>query len=104
MPLRSEEKLAVITSIMQNTQLRLEEKNTQVMQLIASEPKPCADTEQATSHEGDALSPKEKVALITSNLQETLNPEILEDVLFKQQRPLIIYWGMKACIDTASTL
>ncbi|KAI9704551.1 MAG: hypothetical protein M1820_005464 [Bogoriella megaspora] len=39
------------------------------------------------------LTPQEKIALITSNLQETLNPEIVEDVIIKQNRPLIIYWG-----------
>ena len=38
-------------------------------------------------------SAEEKYALITSNLQEVLNPEIIKDVLEKQNRPLIIYWG-----------
>ncbi len=40
------------------------------------------------------LSPQEKLALIKENLQEVLKPEILEDVIIKQNRPLIIYWGI----------
>lgn len=49
------------------------------------------------SHASTAASspqtPAEKFALITSNLQEVLNPEIIHDVLEKQNRPLVIYWG-----------
>ncbi|KAI9675196.1 MAG: hypothetical protein M1829_003556 [Trizodia sp. TS-e1964] len=41
----------------------------------------------------DSLSPQEKVALIKENLQEVLKPEIIEDIVVKQNRPLIIYWG-----------
>ena len=40
-----------------------------------------------------ALSPQERIALIKENLQEILKPEILEDVIVKQDRPLKIYWG-----------
>jgi tyrosyl-tRNA synthetase len=39
------------------------------------------------------LSPQDKLALIKENLQEILKPEILEDVILKQNRPLVIYWG-----------
>ncbi|KAH0542927.1 hypothetical protein FGG08_002696 [Glutinoglossum americanum] len=39
------------------------------------------------------LSAQEKIALINQNLQEVLKPEILEDVIVKQNRPLIVYWG-----------
>lgn len=39
------------------------------------------------------LSPREKIEKITANLQEVLNPEIIEDVVLKQNRPLIVYWG-----------
>lgn len=35
----------------------------------------------------------DKFKLITSNLQEVLNPEIIEEVLKKNERPLKIYWG-----------
>lgn len=39
------------------------------------------------------MSIEDKLALITTNLQEVLNPEIIEDVLKNQKRPLVIYWG-----------
>ncbi|QIW99778.1 hypothetical protein AMS68_005296 [Peltaster fructicola] len=38
-------------------------------------------------------SAADKLKLITSNLQEVLNPEIIEEVLSKNERPLKIYWG-----------
>lgn len=38
-------------------------------------------------------SPTERLRLITSNLQEILNPEIIEEVVNKNERPLRIYWG-----------
>lgn len=41
----------------------------------------------------DDLTPEEKVSLICSNLQEVLKKEIIEDVIVKQNRPLVIYWG-----------
>ncbi|KAF3906388.1 hypothetical protein ABW20_dc0104687 [Dactylellina cionopaga] len=39
------------------------------------------------------LGPKEKIALITRNLQEVLGEDIIIDVIEKQNRPLKIYWG-----------
>lgn len=39
------------------------------------------------------LTPQEKLELVKVNLQEVLHPEILEDVIVKQNRPLVIYWG-----------
>ena len=42
--------------------------------------------------ESAKLSVGDKLALITQNLQEVLNPEIIEDVL-RQDQPLCIYWG-----------
>ncbi|KAI9792748.1 MAG: hypothetical protein M1833_001029 [Piccolia ochrophora] len=41
----------------------------------------------------DSLNAQQKVALIKENLQEVLKPEILEDVICKENRPLAIYWG-----------
>ena len=41
----------------------------------------------------DDLSPQDKLTLITQNLQEVLRPELLEDIVVKQNRPLKIYWG-----------
>lgn len=46
------------------------------------------------------LSPDESIALIHENLQEVLRPEIIEDVIKKENRPLKIYWGK----DTVSLL
>lgn len=42
---------------------------------------------------GATLSASEKYHLISSNLQEVLNKEIIEEVLNKNERPLRIYWG-----------
>ena len=39
------------------------------------------------------LSPPEKIALIKEQLQEVLREDIIEDVIIKEKRPLIIYWG-----------
>lgn len=39
------------------------------------------------------LSPEQKLALIKSNLQEVLHEEILEDIVLKQKRSLVLYWG-----------
>ncbi|KAI5797937.1 tRNA synthetases class I-domain-containing protein [Peziza echinospora] len=39
------------------------------------------------------MNPQEKIALITSGLQEVLKLNILEDVLIKENRNLKIYWG-----------
>ncbi|KAL1632877.1 Tyrosine--tRNA ligase cytoplasmic [Diplodia intermedia] len=41
----------------------------------------------------DTMSPDAKLALINENLQEVLNPEIMEEVVNKGERPLRIYWG-----------
>jgi len=45
------------------------------------------------SSESSPQTADEKYALITSNLQEVLNPEIIKEVLEKKERPLVIYWG-----------
>lgn len=39
------------------------------------------------------LSPQEKLDLIKSKLQEVLHEEILEDIVLKQKRSLVLYWG-----------
>ena len=41
----------------------------------------------------ESLSATEKITLIHENLQEVIKPEIIEDVILKQGRPLKIYWG-----------
>lgn len=40
-----------------------------------------------------ANTASEKFDLIKKNLQEVLNPEIIEEILNKNERPLKIYWG-----------
>ena len=37
--------------------------------------------------------PVEQYNLITKGLQETLNGQIIKDVLEKENRPVKIYWG-----------
>ncbi|KAI9781896.1 MAG: hypothetical protein M1816_002160 [Peltula sp. TS41687] len=39
------------------------------------------------------MDAQQKLSLVKQNLQEVLKPEILEDVIVKQGRPLKIYWG-----------
>ena len=45
---------------------------------------------------GESLSADEKIGLLYENLQEVLKPEIIDDVIRRQNRPLIIYWGIYA--------
>ncbi|KAK5145144.1 Tyrosine--tRNA ligase cytoplasmic, partial [Oleoguttula sp. CCFEE 6159] len=44
----------------------------------------------------EAMSPQDKIALINKNLQEVLNPEIIEDVIVKQNRPLALAHFLQA--------
>ncbi|CCH41211.1 Tyrosyl-tRNA synthetase, cytoplasmic [Wickerhamomyces ciferrii] len=37
--------------------------------------------------------PEEQFKLITKNLQEVLNPQIIKEILEKNERPLKVYWG-----------
>ena len=39
------------------------------------------------------LSPEESIALINSNLAETLGQDIIDNVILKEKRPLKVYWG-----------
>lgn len=47
----------------------------------------------ATSELAQKLTPEERIALIHSNLQEVLKPEIIKDIIVKEDRALSIYWG-----------
>lgn len=40
------------------------------------------------------LSREERLKLIHQNLQEVLKPDIIEQIVLKEDRPLKIYWGM----------
>ncbi len=39
------------------------------------------------------IDPKEAYELITKNLQEVLNGQIIKNVLEVEKRPLKVYWG-----------
>jgi tyrosyl-tRNA synthetase len=39
------------------------------------------------------LSPEQKLALIKEQLAEIMNLPIIENIVLKEQRPLIVYWG-----------
>lgn len=41
----------------------------------------------------EALTPPERLALIKENIHEILRPELIDDVVLHQSRPLQIYWG-----------
>lgn len=46
-----------------------------------------------SSTHADSLTVEEKIALIERGLQEQLKPEIIHDILRKNERPPVIYWG-----------
>lgn len=52
----------------------------------------------------ETLSAQEKIALIHENLQEVLKADIIEDVIIKQNRPLVIYWGMPQALHICPAL
>ncbi|KAG5794557.1 hypothetical protein H9Q69_006373 [Fusarium xylarioides] len=39
------------------------------------------------------MSPEESITFIKANLAEVLNPEIIDNVILKESRPLRVYWG-----------
>lgn len=39
------------------------------------------------------MTPQEKLDLIKLNLDEVMKGEIIEEIVLKEQRPLVIYWG-----------
>ncbi|KAI0136610.1 tRNA synthetases class I-domain-containing protein [Xylariales sp. AK1849] len=39
------------------------------------------------------MTPEESIALIKANVAEVLNPEIIDNVILKEKRPLKVYWG-----------
>ena len=43
--------------------------------------------------DGSDLAPEQSLALIKDQLQEVLKEDIIEDVILKQKRPLVVYWG-----------
>ncbi|KAK9421934.1 putative Tyrosine--tRNA ligase [Seiridium unicorne] len=39
------------------------------------------------------MTPEESLALVKANLAEILNPEIIDNVILNEKRPLKVYWG-----------
>ncbi|KAF5632015.1 tyrosyl-tRNA synthetase [Fusarium sp. NRRL 52700] len=39
------------------------------------------------------MTPEESITLIKASLVEVLNPEVIDDVILKEKRPLRVYWG-----------
>jgi protein-L-isoaspartate O-methyltransferase len=71
------------------------EKKIEELQAQLADAKSRLQKSQAESYSNDAaakLSDEEKMALITVNLKEVLNPEIMEAAL-KKGGPLKVYWG-----------
>ncbi|KAK3114435.1 Tyrosine--tRNA ligase cytoplasmic [Teratosphaeriaceae sp. CCFEE 6253] len=71
-------------------------KNTCIIQYDGGHRRLCArDTAVMAQSTGAQLAstPDEKFDLISANTQELLNPEIIKDILEKNERPLKIYWG-----------
>jgi hypothetical protein len=93
----AEEHLALLDQILQDPGLTAEEKIGRANNLRRprshSTSKSQSKSPTQTNGAGPDLDSKQKLDLITSNLQECLNREIMEDVLFKENRPLRIYWG-----------
>jgi hypothetical protein len=71
------------------------EKKIEELQAQLVDAKSRLQKSQAESYSNDAaakLSDEDKLALITVNLKEVLNPEIMEAAL-KKGGPLKVYWG-----------
>ena len=65
--------------------------------LLSSRKRRERERESSTIIMATPADPRDKIALITKNLQEVLNPELLEDVIVKEDRPLVVYWGQWYC-------
>lgn len=91
----AEDRLVEITAVLGNTHLSQEEKNAKIAALASGLGSEKALGSKATdaADQSANMTSAQKVALITSNLQEVLNVEILEDVLNKEGRAPVIYWG-----------
>lgn len=92
-----EEIVTLIAAIVRDANLSPEQKNTRILQLTASTKVPGSDAVSSGANDANGaarMSPQERLAIVTDQLQETLNMEILEDVLVKQNRTPVVYWGM----------
>lgn len=90
---RPDEQLALVDQIIEDPNLSADQKLGRLR--VLRSPKPPAPSSAASKTNGFAsLTPDQTIDLITSNLQETLDKDIIEDVIRKQGRPLKVYWGM----------
>lgn len=78
---------------LQDDKERLEKE---VDRLMRDRPTPTSSAQNSSAKAGmhPSASVDERIALIGENLQETLNKEIIEDVMKTEKRPLVIYWGV----------
>lgn len=84
---------------LRNENGRLERENARLREDRVIPPSAVLDSSlNGQSHhiEDDGVKADERITLIHENLQEVLKPEIIEDVIKKQNRPLVIYWGAGA--------
>jgi len=88
-----DEKYALIASIAQDPHLSLEEKNARIIEITTGASKKDKSNDAAKANGSTEMSAIERLSIVTNNLQEILNPEIMEDVINKGERPLTIYWG-----------
>ena len=93
---RAEEQLALIDQIIEDPNLSAEQKLGRLEVLRSPKSQTSSSIIPATNGHS-ALSPDQTIDLITSNLQETLDKNIIEDVIRKQGRPLKVYWGKRLC-------
>lgn len=75
---------------------RLEKENERLRRdrAVPSSPALALSLNDGVDHTGKGIaSVDERIAMIQENLQEVLRPDIIEDVLKRQNRPLVVYWG-----------
>jgi tyrosyl-tRNA synthetase len=83
------------TAVIQDEIALLEKKLVEVQEQLSDAKSRLAKAQETTSKSDDVganLSHEEKMDLIKVNLQEVLNPEIMEEAL-KKNGQLKVYWG-----------
>ena len=73
------------------TRLPLQSRSYLITDLVGNCP---STTQPSPSNMADQMTGPERVALIKDQLHEVLKPEIIEDIVVKQNRPLVVYWGI----------
>lgn len=94
----TQEQLAQIDKLLADATLSTDEKLKRLKELRTSTSSKAASPTAHVNGVSD-LSPEQTIDLITSNLQETLDRDIVENVVLKERRPLKIYWGMSTQIS-----